>query len=435
MSNPIDSVVQVNILLNAAQATQKNFGRGLILGSSNRLGGPLFAIFQSAAAMLTAGFQTSDPEYVAAVSYFEQPISPPDVMVGYAPADVAQVATITPTAVDLATYTVTINGVISSFTAGSGTSASLIVTGLKAAIAAQSPALPVVTSGSTTLIVTSSSAGLSFTISVGANLALANTTPSVGYDTALTNITNASGGTAWYALITCSRVASDIEDAAAWIEASGNYIYIACSSDAGVLVQATTTDIASVLQAENYFRTALLWSAGQATFPDAAWVGLMLPFAPGSANWKFKTLTGSVADTLTASQVATLNSKNANYYYAIAGISMTFNGNMAQGEWIDVILGRDWLKATIQADILTALANTPKVPFTDQGISMISVILYADLQRGVNQGVLASFTVTEPKASSFSVSQKNLRVLTGLSFTGVLAGALNSIVINGNLVP
>jgi hypothetical protein len=439
MSNPIDAIVQVNILLSAAQVTQKNFGRGLILGSNNRyLNGDLFRIYQSAAAMLTDGFLTSDAEYKAAVAYFSQPVSPPDVMVGFAPSDVAEVATVNVvTATDNTVYNVTVNGNAYTFNSGVGATLTTIAAGLIAAVNAGTDPVLAGNQAAGQFTVTANVAGVPFTITVGPSpkINASITTPERGVDTALNNIVNLAGGTAWYALILCSRSQADIQVAAATIEALGGYIFVACNADAAVLNSASVTDVAYILKAKKYMRTAFLYSGDQVDFPDAAWVGQMLPFSPGSATWKFKTLSGIVADALTATQVNTLINKAANYYVTVAGLDLTFNGNMASSEWIDVIVGRDWIQATVQADILATLASVPKVPFTDQGISVISSVLRADLQKAVNASVLESFTIVEPKAASFTILQKEARILTGLSFTGVLAGALHKIVINGNLVP
>jgi hypothetical protein len=445
MGTTLASIFNITISLATVSASTKGFGRGLILGSSNKFGGgTLWQIYTSAAAMLVSGggvFANTDPEYLAAVAYFSQNPAPLDVMVGYATADVAQVETITPTAVDLATYAVTINGVVSSFTAGAGTTAALIVTGLKAAIAAQSPGLPVVTSGSTTLILTAAAAGEAFTCSVGANLVKVDTTPDAGPDTALSAIV-AAGGTNWYCLVLTSRVDQDILDAAAWIEANGNsglYIFIACNSEAAVLTN-VSTDIASLLQAKAYVRTMYLWSDGQAGYPDAALAAIMLAATPGSATAAWKTLAGitpTALSVLTGTAVAQLTAKNANYYCTIAGANVTQPGSQVGGQWLDVVIGRDWLVANAQTAVFNTLIQLPKVPYTDPGIGLFANAVRGVLKQAVQMGILATgtasnglqfpqgYTVTPPLASSISGSQKQTRILPPIPFAGLLAGAVN----------
>lgn len=97
---------------------------------------------------------------------------------GGSPDGTAQVTTITPTAVNDATYFVAINGKGFSFTADGSATAAEIVTGLTALINADTD-LPVTASGSSTLILTADTAGVPFLVSLGANLSAAATTANV----------------------------------------------------------------------------------------------------------------------------------------------------------------------------------------------------------------------------------------------------------------
>jgi hypothetical protein len=96
------------------------------------------------------------------------------------PDGTAQVATLTPTAVDATEYQVGIfdkNGALvksGSFTSGVSSTATTIVTGLKAALGT----VPGITlSGTTTLIITAAVLGEGFTVQFSGTMALAATTP------------------------------------------------------------------------------------------------------------------------------------------------------------------------------------------------------------------------------------------------------------------
>lgn len=121
-------------------------------------------------------------------SYIDQMNTDRTDLVLAKPSRTAQVDTITPTPVDGATYTVTVNGVAYAFVAGVATTATLIVTGLKALINADANA-NVVATGTATLILTSSIGGYPFTATVGSGLARAATTANVSayYFQALTD--------------------------------------------------------------------------------------------------------------------------------------------------------------------------------------------------------------------------------------------------------
>lgn len=61
----------------------------------------------------------------------------------------------------------------------------------------------------------------------------------------------------WYAIVAAYRLSADIQEIAAWVE-SRSKVYFASSEDADVLT-VVTTDIASLLQASGYNRTAYMW--------------------------------------------------------------------------------------------------------------------------------------------------------------------------------
>jgi hypothetical protein len=198
--------------------------------------------------------------------------------------------------------------------------------------------------------------------------------------------------------------------------------------------------VASELKALSYLRTGYVWSDDQAHFPEAAWFGGMLPTTPGKSNWAFKTLPGILPtdqSVLTDTKIAFLEGKNGNYYMTVGGVNITQSGVMSGGEWIDVVVGRDWLKAGLQQDIFFLQVTVPKIGFDDAGIGLLVNAIKARLQQGVDNGIIeeGSINVTTPLASSFSSSQKNTRILPSIPWTATLKGAINNLTVTGNLVP
>jgi hypothetical protein len=134
---------------------------------------------------------------------------------------------------------------------------------------------------------------------------------------------------------------------------------------------------------------------------------------------------------LTQDQVKKVEDKNATWYMTTADVPMTSNGQVASGEYIDVIHGLDWLKARIQNLVFTALINVDKVPYTDEGVKMVVSPLKAALEEAKKNGILASYDVDYPAAADVSVTDKGKRFLPDVKFTGVLSGAIHSTKING----
>jgi len=236
----------------------------------------------------------------------------------------------------------------------------------------------------------------------------------------------------WYAVLIASRADADIADAAAKVEVLKRLL-LACSSSAAVLA-ASSVNILNTLNAANYDRTVYMWSADQANFPEAAWAGRVLPTDPGSATWKFKTLAGIAADSLTGTQSTYIRTtKKGNTYETMGGVSITREGTVVSGEFIDIIIGIDWLKARIEEDVFQQLVNSDKIPYTNAGIAIIENILRTRLQDAVAQGVLSSFTVSVPDVATILSADKIARTLPDVTFTGVLAGAIHKVEINGKV--
>lgn len=238
----------------------------------------------------------------------------------------------------------------------------------------------------------------------------------------------------WYGLVLAESDAADIEEAAATIE-SMRKLFAATSDEAAILDPASTTDLASKLNAKGYARTFLLYGNPE-EHGAAAWMGAMFPKDPGSASWKFKSLRGVSVSKLSAAGIATLQAKNCNYYRELAGASITAEGVTPSGEFIDITHGLDWLQARLQEDIYGLLVRTDKVPYTDAGVAMVENLIRARLQVGIGIGLLAEDpapTVSVPKVRDVPQNDRANRHLPDLRFSAVLAGAIHSLTINGTV--
>lgn len=255
----------------------------------------------------------------------------------------------------------------------------------------------------------------------------------------------------WYGVI-LAIWAADVSDAtkktavlayAAWVEAQGNRILFVRGSDAGMVDSSSTTDLAYSLKALGYDRSVVLYhvlplddaSASVDDFAEAAWMGEGFPYDPGTSTWAYKVLSGVVADAITAAQAAALKVKNANWYSSIAGTSVTQWGMVASGEWIDIIIGIDWITAHIQSEIYAAQLKNRKIPYTDPGIQVMQGIVSKVLQTAVGMGILVenSVVVTVPAAADCSASDKAARSLRNVKFTADLAGAIHHTKISGTV--
>ena len=246
----------------------------------------------------------------------------------------------------------------------------------------------------------------------------------------------------WYAISVSARQMINQQDCALWIQ-SNEKLGGLCSGD-GLIANEETGDIAAWAKLNNLDRVFVFYHpdakladpavdnlSDTDPIPEAAYFGKMLSKTPGSATWKFKPLEAVPTYDLTQGQVSNVEKKNATWYMTTADVPMTSNGQVAAGEYIDVIHGVDWLKARIQNLVFTALVNVDKVPFTDAGVQMVVSPLKAALEEAVKNGILASYTIEFPAVAEVSITDKGKRFLPNVKFTGILAGAIHSTKING----
>ena len=239
----------------------------------------------------------------------------------------------------------------------------------------------------------------------------------------------------WYALASATKVDADIQEIATWVQGHTNdnpKLYFAMTADANTLDATSTTDSAYIIQNASQDRTAVFYKANSDEFVGAI-LGKLLPLDPGSVQWAFKTLAGVSPDTFTGAQISAAFGKKANIYQSLGGVAMSNQGTTA-AEWIDVMRGLDWLKATITTNLFTYMVNEPKVSYTDKYIGVIKSNVLATLKEAVAQGVLQGVpTVTAPNVSTISAASKSARTLPDVKFTGVLAGAIIKVEIAGTI--
>jgi hypothetical protein len=426
-----------NVATLSANATAPGTGITVVFEDSIRA-------YTSTAAMVADGFLTSDPEYIQAAELLQQPLVPSLFYVGRYSASVAQVDNIiVNSAVNGHTYSGLINGLPWSYTATGVDTTTTIATAIASSINALVGSGVTATSLTNDCTVTSTVHGVPFTdvqTAPDANYTITPTTPN---HTITTDIAQAQvQNNTWYGLVICSHTDGDILQTAAYIETQLK-IFVAASSTAAIATSATT-DIASVMGGKKYKRTSLLFTTLPAEGKEGAWVGGQLPQVPGSNNWAFKTLFGCSPDSLTANQqailigdpVIQLPGKNVNIYQTVGGVPITEMGTMIGGQYMDITVGIDWLQATLQVNIYTALVQAVKIPYTDKGVGILISAVKAAIDQGVVNGLIdgaSPITITAPSVLSVPASQRANRVAPTISFSCRLAGAINAVIVQGTV--
>jgi hypothetical protein len=166
----------------------------------------------------------------------------------------------------------------------------------------------------------------------------------------------------------------------------------------------------------------------------AAWCGRLLPLDPGSETWKFKSLSGVNPVTTTSTHRTNIKAKKANSIITVAGRNITFEGTTADGDFIDIQRGLDWLEDDMTKAVFGALAGADKIPYTDDGVALIQAEVWGSLKRAVNMGILDTLekdAVTVPRVASVSTANRALRLLPDVKFKCRTAGAIHKVNISG----
>jgi hypothetical protein len=247
----------------------------------------------------------------------------------------------------------------------------------------------------------------------------------------------------WYCLLPTNQGSAVLQAAAAAIEGyTSPKKMIASSPDTAIFDSSSTTDVAAVLNTAAYDRTSIMYHhKSNLQFPASAWAGVCLPKDPGAITWAYWTLTGVDYTVLNATQIAAIEGKKANYYVLKSGISNTYFGTMASGEYIDIIRGTDALQARIQEYVYAALSNADKIPYTNVGVGQIEnrlrqalnefTVTPADSERLLTNDPI--YTVTVPDVANVSATDKGNRLLPDVTFNAVYAGAIHKTEIAGTI--
>jgi len=433
----LSDIVQVTITAQTTAPSRTGFGLPLIMAYHTNW--PERArSYTSLDSMVSDGFATTDEAYLAAQACFSQNPKPTRVIVGREENREEKKVKVTPVATNLKAtydYIVYINGLEAKFTTDASPTVAEITAGLKAAI--DLLAQPVTTTDNTTdLDIEANAVGNPFTFYVQntAILDLEDITPDGTPNGIVADITAVrEENDDWYGLILTNASSACILAAAAYIEANIK-LMITQSADTEILSASVSDDVASQLQTAGYARTAIMYHPKASQYAGAAWMGKCFPKDPGSITWKFKTLSGVDSVSLTDTQVGVLEGKGCNHYTTVAGVSITQQGVTASGEFIDVTRSVDFIRARLQEYIYSRLANSDKIPFTDQGIAVIEAEVRAVMQLSIDQGILSADpapTVTVPLAANVPSTDKAIRLLDNVEFEAVLAGAIHKVIVTG----
>lgn len=549
----LSEIVNVVISLQTGGVSRAGFGTLLVLDPNLRTTNRSDTYATATAMGLV--FESTDPAYVAASTFFAQDPRPTQIKIGRRKVDAALVQV--RTVADSTNYVVTINGTAFTYASGVGATRSAIVTGLAALINAG--AEPVTATAQTDVLLLVLDSGTGWTLSVsttyldytvhykvlqidtvgagtytvtitcGCNVATPFSFVATGYHTksnvadgivaainagslpitaqksltddvivwadiadptattplyaqtafgmALTSqmslksqsITEAISDAIdaivvedndWYHFAMTSRLQAEQLAAAAKIETLYK-VYGTASCEAAIAdttVAADTTSLAALFQSLNRYRSWVLYHPdangdNSEVWPEIAWIGdqITIDLDVKTSTWALKEINGVASYNLTDTQkiniygtiLTNTGGKNCNALVSFNGTDYhTIPGKVGAGEWIDVIIGRDWLQFRMQEDIFYDLTHNDKIAYTDAGIAMIVKAVKGRLSKGIDTQFLRfdntlnkseGYSVTWPVVDDILPADRADRVLNNVKFVATVAGAIHAVQITGEI--
>lgn len=440
----IESVV--NVVLSAASGgvAQASFGSILILGGAGAVAHIPSAekarTYSSLTAMSADGFTSDDGEYRLAQRLFSQTPRAKSVVVARRAVQHTQAFTLTPVVGNATRYAVEVEGVTHEYTSDGSATAAEIVAGLATALGTTLASISI-TQNSTNLRVVANEAGVFVQVRVmtPSTLKVAQDGADPGVAADLDALVLASVD--FYGVVTPFASKAEVSAIAAWVEANRRFFFVSlmdsAMADTAYDSSQPTANVGSVLKSNSYVRTFAVSVDSSADFTAEGALSYLLGTKAGSATLSLKTVKGATATARSDTQRGHLKSYNLTPYVFMGGSpvllgSKDAGGRTSGGEWPDVVRDTDEFVARTQERVFFRLRTADKVPYTDDGIAVITAELGGQAQAGILSGFLANDegrrpAVIAPRASAVSSTDRDNRVLPGVSLTAYIAGAIHSV--------
>lgn len=184
-------------------------------------------------------------------------------------------------------------------------------------------------------------------------------------------------------------------------------------SSANAVSAASTADLASVLNGTWGLKKCSSAFSFTESYPEVALVGGSIGAKEGSCAFGFIELSnvqtsGQAAYNyrLTPTQATVLESKNYNWIETIGGFTNAFPGRTVAGQEIRLLLGRDWIAASIQLKVYTSRIQRRILGFDEASLSVYETNITEVLDEALKREIIQSYVLNMPLATDFTDAEK-----------------------------
>lgn len=453
----ISDVVVVTVTKTTAAIDRAAFGTPMgVFQVDTGIQAGRFQLYGSVLEMTDAGFPVSHEAVKWAGIVKSQNPAPQRFGIGRRGTGTAQVDTVTITAADAGTWSISIDAVVFPYIASASDTTQTIAQGLRDAVNDGNPSIVDVLVSTVTAGVFTVTARVAGTIFVNGGIVLGgagtgtfvNTVANVAAEdmaTALTAI-NTANSKNWFIATIESREDADITALNTFIGPLDK-VAVAQSSDADAKA-GTPSNIFDTIAALNNTAMNMYWHDDDREYLDGGVAGILgaadLDAAGGVITLHGKQVVGVPADDLTTAEInniagdgETNNGFGGNVHVEIASRGFIMYGKSAEGEFTDVETTILWTKARVGEAVFGLIATTPtKIPYTNSGINQVVTAVQGVMNTGVTNGHFDGDTpptTTAPAIADIPIADKNARVLRNVVANARLAGAIHKAFIQVNV--
>lgn len=231
----------------------------------------------------------------------------------------------------------------------------------------------------------------------------------------------------WFALVCTDNVNATIVALSAWCQ-EHDKVYAVTSQDLTVFgtVHDENTFIGYHSSADSYLAESIL--------------SCMMANDVGSFDPIMKAFPNIPESTITDPQMTTLHAANGFTYIKDHGALRVTESKTASGEYFDVVLGKYWIKFTMEQKMYDLAAETKKMGYTNKTISQLVAIATETLTTAANNEIVLidddgkpSFSYTYKKREEMTQAERATRTYNGITWSADLAGAIHNATISGTL--